>query len=336
MNQVILKLLVKKAASEAINKAKVEVAQQNTSGSIGEARANKAQEVEVASQQASSEEGKKAAESQKRIKLAELEAEAAVGEANSQKHKEIAISEQSSETQQGRKNAESTQRIKIAQLEADTIENENISKARIVDYNASLTEQEAVALKRSEVAKAVSQTLILEKEQLLEKARLEKELVIPKEINKRQIEIEAEAKAQEIRSVAKGHADAEFLRFEAEAKGLEKILNAKAKGYEEMVKACKNDNQAVTTLLLIEKLETLVAKQTEAMSNLKIDKITVWDSGSQDGKGSTSNFIKNFISTLPPIHDLANQVGIDLPQYLGKIQDEKMKKNDAKTKEIGN
>lgn len=73
--------------------------------------------------------------------------------------------------------------------------------------------------------------------------------------------------------------------------------------------------------MLLEKLETLVAKQTEAISNLKIDKITVWESGAGDGQGSTSNFIRNFINTLPPIHELAKQAGIDLPTYLGSMNE---------------
>ena len=308
----------KKAAAEAINKAKVEVAEQDTSGSIGEAQANREKEVQVALAQASAEEGRKSAETQKRVKLADLETEATIGEKKAHKRKEIDIANQESETEQGRKLAESARRVKIASIEADTIKNENEAKAEIASYNATLTEEESKARERAEVARAVSQVHILEQEQEQEKAALEKTLIIPKEIDKRQIVIEAEAKAAEIKAIAQGEADAELLRYQAEAKGLEKILQAKADGYREMVKACNDNNQTVTTLLLIEKLEALVAKQTEAISNLKIDKITVWDSG-QEG-GSTSNFIKNFISTLPPIHDLANQVGIDLPQYLGNMK----------------
>jgi flotillin len=58
----------------------------------------------------------------------------------------------------------------------------------------------------------------------------------------------------------------------------------------------------------------------EAIRNLKIDKITVWDSGSADGKGSsTANFASSLIKSLPPLHDIASMAGVELPGYLGKM-----------------
>jgi flotillin len=69
---------------------------------------------------------------------------------------------------------------------------------------------------------------------------------------------------------------------------------------------------------MIEKMEELVAKQVEAISNLKIDKITVWDSGS-GGSSSTANFLSSFIKSLPPLQDLSGMVGLELPEYLGKM-----------------
>jgi flotillin len=75
-------------------------------------------------------------------------------------------------------------------------------------------------------------------------------------------------------------------------------------------------------MLLIEKLEEIVKLQTEAIKNIKIDKITVWDSGNQSGdptKGSsTANFISQFVKSLPALHDVAGMAGLELPQYLGK------------------
>ncbi len=73
-------------------------------------------------------------------------------------------------------------------------------------------------------------------------------------------------------------------------------------------------------MLLIEKLEDIVALQTEAIKNIKIDKVTVWDGGqTANGKTSTSNFLSGMMQSLPPLHDVANMAGIDLPNYLGKI-----------------
>ena len=75
---------------------------------------------------------------------------------------------------------------------------------------------------------------------------------------------------------------------------------------------------------MVEKMEELVARQTEAISNLKIDKITVWDSGNGgNGEGgSTSNFISSLMQSLPPVHDVAKMAGVELPEYLGHIKDE--------------
>ncbi len=71
---------------------------------------------------------------------------------------------------------------------------------------------------------------------------------------------------------------------------------------------------------MIEKVEDIVARQVEAIKNIKFDKITVWDGGSGSEKGSTTaNFMKDLIKSLPAMHDLANQAGIELPQILGKV-----------------
>jgi flotillin len=71
----------------------------------------------------------------------------------------------------------------------------------------------------------------------------------------------------------------------------------------------------------VEKLPELVALQVKAIQNLKIDKITVWDGGrgSADGGGSTANFLSSLIGALPPMHDLARQAGVKLPEILGSV-----------------
>jgi flotillin len=80
------------------------------------------------------------------------------------------------------------------------------------------------------------------------------------------------------------------------------------------------------TLLIIEKLPDLVAEQVKAVQNLKIDKVTVWDSGAGGGakgeggsSGATAGFLRGLIGSLPPVHELAKQAGIDLPSVLGTL-----------------
>ena len=311
----------KKAAAEAINVAKVEVAQQDSSGAMGEAAALREKDVRVAEELAHAEEGVKMAEAKKRVSIANSETEASQGEAKANSERNIYVAQQQAIAEEGEKEANTKKRINIANLEAEAIAGENVSKAKEAESNAELAERRAQAKQRAEVANAEAQKLIYEAEKLAETIRLQKEEVVRNEIEKQKTAIDAEAKALEFQNLARGEADATLMRYQAEAKGMQELLNAKASGYKEIIAACGGDSKAASTLLLLEKLEALVSRQTEALANLKIDKITVWDSGSgEGGKGSsTSSFIRNFISALPPMHELAKQAGIELPEYLGSM-----------------
>lgn len=76
-------------------------------------------------------------------------------------------------------------------------------------------------------------------------------------------------------------------------------------------------------MLITEQLPNLVHEQVSAISNLKIDKVTVWDSGRNgDGKTGTADFLSGLIGALPPLHELARNAGLDLPTYLGELQQE--------------
>ena len=82
--------------------------------------------------------------------------------------------------------------------------------------------------------------------------------------------------------------------------------------------SANNDARAAATLLLTEKLESLVAMQVEAIKAIKIDKVTVWDAGSHaNGGTTTSNFLAGMVKSLPPLHDVAAMAGLDLPKFLG-------------------
>ena len=70
-----------------------------------------------------------------------------------------------------------------------------------------------------------------------------------------------------------------------------------------------------------EKWSELRPSQVEAIKNLQIDKITVWDGGGNGEGSSTSNFVSSLVKSLPPIHDVAKMAGVELPQYLGKVSE---------------
>ena len=113
-----------------------------------------------------------------------------------------------------------------------------------------------------------------------------------------------------------------FATLDAEARGNFEILKAKGEGYNQIIAACGNDSDAASKMLLIEKLEELVRLQTEAIRNIKIDKVTVWDGGktSPDGKNATANFLSGMMQSLPPLHDVAGMAGVELPAYLGQVK----------------
>ena len=247
----------------------------------------------------------------------------AVGEAAANKTREVQVAQNQAESDKGQKAAEADRRVFVNQQEALAVEGENISAASIAHYNADLSEKEAVALQRSEVAKRMAQVNIQKAQYEMEGERLRAEEIAREEIAKEQIEIAATAEANRERLIAQGQADATLAKYNAEAAGQQAVLEAKASGYAQLVKSAGGDAKAAATLLMVEKIEALVTRQTEAISNLKIDKITVWDSGNGgDGGGSTANFVSSLIKSLPPVHDIAAMAGVDLPDYLGNMKEE--------------
>lgn len=312
----------KKAAAEAIETAKVGVAQQEKDGAIGEANANRERAVEVANQESASNIGRKQAEREQRIRVAKLEAEGVSGEAEAAREQDVVTAQQAAITEEAKKLALMTQRVRVATLEAGAVEGENESQASIAASTATLFERQAEARRRGDVARAEAarDVLIAEKEQEL--ARLQKEEIVQQEINRQRVEIEAEAEAEKRRRIARGEADAVLSKYEAEAKGVQAVLQAKAEGYEQLLRVCAQRPDLAPTLLVIEKLPELVAEQVKAIQNLKIDKVTVWDSGagSDGGNGATANFLSGLIGSLPPVHELAQQAGIDLPEVLGSLK----------------
>ncbi|MGD9161364.1 MAG: flotillin domain-containing protein, partial [Desulfobacteraceae bacterium] len=223
--------------------------------------------------------------------------------------------------------------------EASAVAGENTAKADIAESEAVLAIKKADAFKRGEVAKRAAAEEIQKAQYKAEAERLNAEEVVQKEIEKRKIEIAAEAEAEKTRREAKGQADAILLKYEAEAKGIRQVLESKAEGYAELVKSCDGDAKSAATLLMIEKLEDLVTMQVEAIKNLKIDKITVWDSGANGKEGNTtSNFLSGMVKSLPPLHDVAEMAGLDLPKYLGdmkKMENEKKQEiSETKKEEI--
>ncbi|ELR72125.1 Inner membrane protein YqiK [Fulvivirga imtechensis AK7] len=237
----------------------------------------------------------------------------------------------------GEANAVQEQRVKVADADASAVEGENLAKIKVAQSEAARREKEAEAQKIAIAAEKVQSAKALEEayaaEQEAENARATRDkasqtadIVVPAQIDKERVEIAAEAEAEMIRRKAKGEADAILFKKQAEAQGLFEILTKQAQGLEQIVKAAGNNSKDAVLLLVADKLPELVRMQTEAIKNIKIDKITVWENGSEkDGKTSTANFISGMYKSVPPLQEMFNMAGMELPEYLkgkspGEIQ----------------
>src|SRR5262245_24436615 len=135
----------KKAAAEAINRAKVDVSEQDKFGEIGNAENMREKTIRVAENLAQSEKGRKAAEADQRVFVQQQEATAAIGEAVANRDKSVRVAENLAQAEKGRKTAEADQRVYVQQQEAEAIKGENTAKAEIGQANATLAEREAEA-----------------------------------------------------------------------------------------------------------------------------------------------------------------------------------------------
>ena len=270
--------------------------------------------------------GKKAASTaveQARIDVADAQRDGAIGQAKADRAREIEVAQNTAEAEKGRKAAEADQRVYVEQQEAMAVAGENSAQAEIARANADLAEAEASAKQRADVATAQAEAEIQKAVYEEEEQKLRASEIAQATVQKQQIEIQAEAEAERQRRVARGEADAILAKYEAEAEGIQKVLESKAQGYSSLVTSASGDPKAAATLLMVEKIEAMVTAQTEAIRNLKIDKITVWDSGNNaNGNSATSNFVSSLVQSLPPIHDVAKMSGVELPDYLGSMTDD--------------
>ena len=242
----------------------------------------------------------------------------------------VSVAEQDKYGEIGKAEAVRDTRIKTSEANAIAVKGENTAQIEIANSNAFRREKEAEANRLATAAEKVQQAKALQEayaaEREAELARAERErstqqanIIVPEEIEKQRRIIEAEAEAEKARVNAKGEADAIFAKMEAEAKGLYEILTKQAAGYDKMVQAAGGDANKAYMLLLLEKLPELVKTQVEAVKGVNIDHVTVWDSGNNgDGKGSTANFVSGLMKSVPPLSDLFELAGMNLPEYLGK------------------
>lgn len=290
--------LGREAAARAINEAKVKVSEQERDGDIGAAEADREKRVAVAAAGAHAVQGENEAAVQiansnaaRREREAEAQRMATAAEkvANAKALEEAYASEEQAERQRGKRD-EATQLASVivsAEIERKKIE--------------VLAEAEKTRVRLNAEA---------------DRMKIE----LQAEAERRRIELVAMAEGERVRLMKQGEADGLRAVMEAQAQGVQAQLQAKADGFRAIVMAAGGAEQA-TKLMVTEQLPGLVAEQVKAVQNLKIDKVTVWDSGSgKDGKGSTAGFLSSLAGSLPPLHELAKNAGVTLPGFLGSTE----------------
>lgn len=230
----------------------------------------------------------------------------------------------------GAAEADRDKRISVSKSDSEAISGENEAKAKVADSDATRREREADAQKRATAAENIAtakaqeesfdaQKAAEEARAHYEQAKLEADVIVKTEIERKRLELQAEAEAEQTRRRAKGEADAILMKMQAEADGMKQMLTKQAEGFAQIVNSAGGNANDAIRLMIADKLEEITRIQVEAIKNLKIDKITVWDGGNgKDGKNTTADFISGLYKSIPPLNEMFDMAGMQLPKYLGE------------------
>jgi len=309
----------RKAASEAIQKARGDVAEQEKIGETRVAEAERDKMVQVADADKTREIGIRAADKERAVRVADLNKEQQVGEQRADFGREMEVAD-----------ADREKRIAVADANAIAYTGEAKAQAKVAEAQANLQVKKAEAYELGETRKREAEAAVLEAQNralalaaLAEAEKVEAEqraeLEAPAKAEKAKIIVDAEAEAQKRRLEAEGQAAAIFSKLEAEAKGQYEILSKKGEGLREIISACGGSQEAFQ-LLMLEHLDNLAETAAQAISNIKFDKIVVWENGAQNGQTSTANFLQGMSRTLPPMMQVMKDIGgIEVPEYFAKL-----------------
>jgi flotillin len=308
-----------KAASLAIQQARGDVADNEKMGETRVAGAERDKSIQVASARKEQSIGTREAEREQAVRIATLEKEQMVGEKSAQFEREAQV-----------KDSERQMRIQVAEADASAIDGENTAAARVAASAAELAIKKAEAYERGEGRRKQAEASVMEiqnramaKAALAEAERVEAEqrakLEAPAKAQKARMVVDAEAAAEKRIIEAKAEADAIYLKLEAEARGQYEILAKKGEGLKQIVESCGGANQAFQ-MLMLEHLDHLADASAKAISNIKFDKVVVWEGGGHNGKSSTADFLSGMAKSMPPMLQVMRDIGgIDLPTSLVRL-----------------
>jgi len=255
-----------------------------------------------------------------RIDVAEQTKLGAIGVATNQKEMQIEVEKQKTiaSVETKKLEAEKTAGTNV-QLQAIAVSNnetliatsESDRQGKTAEATTEAAVQEAAFMAQAKAQMAKAQQVEAEKRA---------EVEAPAKALKAELIVQAEAEAESRKIRAMGEADALFAIKEAEARGEFETLAKKAAGLKLIVEGCGGSKEAFQ-LLMLEHLDSLADASAKAVSNIKFDKVVVWDSGNNaEGTNATSNFVRGLASSLPPTMDIMKHVaGVDIPAYFGDL-----------------
>jgi len=344
----------RKAAAIAIQQAKIDVAEQEKKGQTGVAEADRERVIQVANATKLREIGTKEATREQAIRVAQLDKEKAVGEQTALLEQEALIKE--SQRQQAIKIAELDRDQKVGEQkagferEAQVAEADREKRVRLADANAKATAGEATAqatiamaqaelavkradaYKLAETRKREAEANVLEaqnramaKAALAEAEKVEAEqraiLEAPAKAEKARTIVDAEAAAERVKIAANAEAAGNFAKLQAEAKGQYEILAKKGEGLKKIIDAC-GGAQAAFQLLMLEHMDHLASVSAQAISNIKFDKVVVWENGggNANGTSNTTNFLQSMARSMPPMLQVMRDIGgVEMPEFIAKM-----------------
>jgi flotillin len=310
--------LGQEAAAKAINEAKIKVAKEVRLGSIGQAEEQQIQTVKVAEATTKADIGQAQATQEQRVRVAEANTQAEIGEADANREQRIRVAE-----------ANTLAEVGEAQFFAQANQGKNEANIQVANSDAERDIQIAEAQRKGEAAKKVAEAKALEESYHAQrsaelarsgrdKARMEADEVVREDIEKQKAVISAQAEAERLREIARGEADALLAKFKAQAEGTEALLTKQAEGFQRLVEAAGGDPNSAIGYLMIDKLTQLAEIQVNAIKDLEIDKVIVYDNGNGQSVG---NFVQGLYGMMPQLNDFLQQAGMNLPDALVKKLD---------------
>jgi flotillin len=263
----------------------------------------------------------------------------------------IKVAQAERDSEIGKAMADKEMTVSVASAQADATQGKNMAQQQIAQSNADLRIKQAEAARTAQVAENVAKADVerqtFDAEGKAQEARAEMqrkqqyaERVVPAQIAKDALVVQSEAAAQQVTIAAQAEGQrnitiqqADAVAAEAQAKkimslkqaegwGIKAVLEGRAEGFRQLVASAGGNASEAVVVLVADQLPAMIDSQMKGISNLKIDKVIVWGGGGEGAKGGISALLKDLITGLPPVTELAKAAGIDLPPVLGRVQND--------------